>query len=59
VGVWIDESTTSSAKLSDKVLRDWVEEQASSLVQHRLPSGFDDEKPTLPTMAKNSIRWGG
>jgi hypothetical protein len=43
----VDDSTTATVKLNDKQLSDWAEEQASTLVQHRLPAEFPDEKPTF------------
>ncbi|HEY2827010.1 MAG TPA: DUF3386 family protein [Pirellulales bacterium] len=49
----VDDSSTASVKLTDEKLREWAEEQASTLVQHRLPSGFSDEKPTFADDGKN------
>lgn len=43
----VDDSSSATVKLNDEKLREWAEEQASTLVQHRLPAEFSDEKPTF------------
>jgi hypothetical protein len=49
----VDDASVASVELSDKTLQAWTEEQAGSLVQHRLPSGFADEKPTFADEEKD------
>lgn len=41
--VAIDGDGEVDLKLSDPSLREWAEEELSSLVQHRMPAPFDDE----------------
>lgn len=43
----VDKHGTVTSKLGDDKLRDWAEEQLGSVVDHRLPSQPDDEKPTF------------
>ena len=41
----VDENGVATVKLKNEKLSKWAEDQASSLVQHRLPGGFEDENP--------------
>jgi hypothetical protein len=41
----VDNEGTTAVSFNDDKIKSWAEQQAGSLVQHRLPSGFGEEKP--------------
>jgi hypothetical protein len=41
----VDNEGTTAVSFNDEKIKSWAEQQAGSLVQHRLPSGFGEEKP--------------
>lgn len=43
----VDDSGVATVEVADKSLKDWAEQVVESLVQHRLPTRFADEKPTF------------
>jgi hypothetical protein len=43
----VDNEGTTAVNFKDEKIRNWAEQQAGSLVQHRLPTGFGEEKPTF------------
>ncbi len=45
--VGVDEHGTVTSQLKNDKLRDWIDEQLGSLVDHRMPSVPEDEQPTL------------
>jgi hypothetical protein len=49
----VDNEGTTAVNFKDDKIREWAEQQAGSLVQHRLPSGFGEERPVFADDDKN------